>query len=76
MLYKNMKAMVHSLDGDTDFFDIVNGVLQRDTLAPHLFILHTSNINRYNKRKLFHNKKNKKNDKKQIVSRRNNYIQN
>ena len=36
MLYKNIK--VHSLDGDTDSFDIVTGVLQGDTLAPYLFI--------------------------------------
>ena len=26
MLYKIMKAMVHSLDGDTEFFNIVAGV--------------------------------------------------
>ena len=30
MLYKNMKAIVRSPDGDTDFFDIVTGVLQGD----------------------------------------------
>ena len=30
MLYKNTKAMVHSPDEDTNFFDIINGVLQRD----------------------------------------------
>ena len=35
---KNMKAMVHSADRDTDF-DIVTGVLQDDTLALYLFIL-------------------------------------
>ena len=39
MLYKNTKAMVRSPDGDTDFFDIVAGVLQGDTLAPFLFII-------------------------------------
>ena len=39
ILYKNTKAMVHLPDGDTDFFDIVTGVLQGDTLASHLFIL-------------------------------------
>ena len=39
MLYKNMKAMMCSPDGDIDFFDIVTGVLQGDTLAPYLFIL-------------------------------------
>ena len=31
--------MVRSLDGVTDFFDIVIGVLQKDTLAPNLFII-------------------------------------
>ena len=31
MLYKITKAMVCSLDDDTDFFDIVDEVLQRDT---------------------------------------------
>ena len=38
MLYKNMKVKVHSLDRDTDYFDIVH-VLQGDTLAPYLFII-------------------------------------
>ena len=37
MFYKNTKVKVCSLDGDTDFFDIVVGVLQGDTLAPYLF---------------------------------------
>ena len=31
--------MVHSADGNTDFFDIVAGVLQKDTSAPYLFII-------------------------------------
>ena len=39
MLYRNMKVKVRSLDGDTDYFDIVAGVLQGDTLAPYLFII-------------------------------------
>ena len=34
MLYKKMKAMVCSSDGNTNFFDIAAGVLQGDTLAP------------------------------------------
>ena len=32
MLNKNSKAMVRSLDSDTDFFDIVVGVFQGDTI--------------------------------------------
>ena len=39
MLYKNVKVKVRSPDGDTDYFDIVAGVLQGDTLAPFLFIM-------------------------------------
>ena len=30
---------VRSPDGDTEYFDIVAGVLQEDTLAPYLFII-------------------------------------
>ena len=39
MLYKNRKVNVQSPDGDTDYFDIVTGVLQRDALTPYLFII-------------------------------------
>ena len=39
MLYRNTKVKVHSPDGDTDYFDILAGVRQGDTLAPYLFIL-------------------------------------
>ena len=38
-LYEDMKAMVHSPDGDTDFFVIFARVLKGDTLAPYLFII-------------------------------------
>ena len=34
-----MKVKVRSLDGDTDYIDILAGVLQGDTLAPYLFII-------------------------------------
>ena len=34
MLYKNMKVKVRSPDEDTDFFDIITGVVQVDKLAP------------------------------------------
>ena len=40
MLYKNTKVKVHSLDWDTDYFDIVAGVLQGDTLALYPFIIY------------------------------------
>ena len=39
ILYKNRKAMICSLDGDIDFFDIAAGVFQGDTLVPYLFII-------------------------------------
>ena len=39
MLYRNTKIKVHSLDRDTDYFNIVAGVQQGDTLAPYLFII-------------------------------------
>ena len=39
ILYRNTKVKVRSPDGDTDYFDIVAGVLQGDTLAPYLFII-------------------------------------
>ena len=40
MLSKNTKLKIRPLDGDTDFFDIVPGVPQGDTLAPYLFIVY------------------------------------
>ena len=39
ILYRNTKAKVRSPDGDKEYFDIVAGVLQGDTLAPYLFII-------------------------------------
>ena len=39
ILYRNTKVKVCSPDRDTDYFDIVAGVLQGDTLAPYLFII-------------------------------------
>ena len=37
--YRNTKVKVRSPDRDTEYFDIVEGVLQGDTLAPYLFII-------------------------------------
>ena len=34
ILYRNTKVKVRSPDWDTEYFDIVAGVLQGDTLAP------------------------------------------
>ena len=34
-----MKVKVLSLDGETDYFDIVAGVLKGGTLPPYLFII-------------------------------------
>ena len=39
ILYRNTKVKVRSPDGDTEYFDIVAGVLQGDTLAPYLYII-------------------------------------
>ena len=36
--------MVRSPDGDTGFFDIVDGVLQGDTLASYLFIIFIDSV--------------------------------
>ena len=37
--YRNTKVKVRSLDRDTEYFDIVAGVLQGDTIAPYLLII-------------------------------------
>ena len=37
ILYRNTEVKVRSTDGNTEYFDIVAGVLQGDTLAPYLF---------------------------------------
>ena len=46
ILYRNTKVKVRSPDGDTEYFDIVAGVLQGDTLAPYLFIICLDYIHR------------------------------
>ena len=37
--HKNMNAMVHSLDSDLSFLDIVAGIRPRNTLAPNIVII-------------------------------------
>ena len=44
MLYKNTKIRIRSPDGNTDYFDIVVGVLQGDTLARYLLIICQDNV--------------------------------
>ena len=39
MIYRNSKVKARSPNGDKDYFDIVAGVQQGDTLAQHLFII-------------------------------------
>ena len=39
ILYWKTKVKVRSPDGDTEYFDIVAGVLQGDTMVPYLFII-------------------------------------
>ena len=38
-MYENTRARVITPDGETDFFEIIAGVLQGDTLAPYLFAI-------------------------------------
>ena len=44
MLYKNMKTIVCSPNDDTNFFDIVTGVLEGDTLESFLLIIYLDDI--------------------------------
>ena len=60
MFYRKTKAKVCSFDGDTDFFDIVVGVLQSYIFAPFVYNLsrlRPSNVDRSNKRKWLCTKK-------------------
>ena len=40
MLYKNIRVKVRDPDGDTDHFNILEGILQEETFAPYLFIIY------------------------------------
>ena len=44
ILYRNTKVKVGSPDADTEYFEIVTGVLQGDTLSPYLFIIEVTKI--------------------------------
>ena len=58
MLYKNTKVKVRSPDGDTDFFDIVAGFLQGESLISvhNLPRLRTLNVDISNERKWLYTK--------------------
>ena len=44
MQYRNIKVKLPSPDWDTDYFDIIAGVQQGETLAPYLFINFLDNV--------------------------------
>ena len=71
ILYRNTKVCIRSPDGDTDYFDIVAGVLQGDTLAPYLFIICLDYVFRKSIDKIKENVFGL--TKKQKVPRKNNY---
>ena len=44
ILYCNTKVKVHTQDGDTDFFNIIVGVLQGDTVVQYMFIIRIDSV--------------------------------
>ena len=73
ILYRNTKVKVRSPDGDTDYFEIVAGVLQGDTLAPYLFIICRDKVLRTSIDKIKENGFELTKKKEQKVLRKNNY---
>ena len=67
MLYKSTKIKIDSPNGDTDFFDIVSGVLQGHTLAPYLLIIYQDYILQMSIDLMKENRFYKKNEKKQMI---------
>ena len=55
ILYRNTKVKIRSPDGDTDYFDIVAGVLQGDPLVPYLFIIYLDYVLRTSNDKIKEN---------------------
>ena len=72
---RNTKVKMRSPDRDTDYFGIVAGVLQGDTLTPYLFIICLDNVLRTSIDKIKENgfELTKKKKKKQKVPRKNDY---
>ena len=73
ILYRNTKMKVRSPDGDTEYFDIVAGVLQGDTLAPYLFIICLNYVLRTSIDKIRENMLRADKEKKQKIPRKNIY---
>ena len=73
ILYRNTKVKVRSPDGDTEYFDIVAGVLQGDTLAPYLFIISLDYVLRTSIDKIRENGFELTKKKKQKALRKNNH---
>ena len=73
ILYRNTKVKVHSPDGDTEYFDIVAGVLQGDTLAPYLLIICLDYVLRISIDEIRKKRLRADKEKKQKVPRKNNY---
>ena len=69
ILYRNIKVKVRSPDGDTEYFNIVAGVLPGDTLSPYLFIICLDYVLRTSIDKRLRADK----EKKQKAPRKNNY---
>ena len=71
MLNKNRKSMVCSPNCDTNFFDVVTGVLQGDTLTPCMFIICLDYVLWMSFDLIKENGFTLKKDKKQTISHRN-----
>ena len=70
---RNSKVKVRSPDGDTEYLEIVAGVLQGDTLAQYLFIICLDYVLRTSINKIRENGFELTKNKKQKVPRKNNY---
>ena len=73
ILYRNTKVKVRSPNGDTEYFDIVAGVLHGDTLAPYFFIICLDYVLRTSIDKIRENGPVADKEKKQKVPNKNNY---
>ena len=73
ILYRNTKVKVRSPDGDTEYFEIVAGVLQGDTLAPYFFIIRLDYVLRTSIDKIRENGFELTKKSKQKAPRKNNY---